>query len=75
MDINALEAEIREKLAGYTGEQLDRIEGTELEDYIRDIVRALTFMTDENATMSFILSNFSKKYTEKAIREFVGKFI
>ncbi len=74
MDINALEAEIREKLAAESGEVLDRIEGSSLEEYIGDIVRTLTFLTDDRATLSFILSNFGAKFTEEAIREFVGKY-
>ena len=74
MDINALEAEIREKLAAESGEVLDRIEGSGLEEYIGDIVRTLTFLTDDRATLSFILSNFGTKFTEEAIREFVGKY-
>ena len=74
MDINAIEKEIKEKLSACTDEVLDRIEGSELEEYIADLVRALTFMTDENATLSFILNNFRGKYTEEAIREFVSRF-
>ena len=74
MDINTLEAEIREKLAAESGEVLDRIEGSGLEEYIGDIVRTLMFLTDDRATLSFILSNFGAKFTKEAIREFVGKY-
>lgn len=75
MDVKALEAEIMEKVSGTTDEVLDRVEGTELEDYMRNVVRNVSAMTDENATLSFILYTFRKKYTEQAIRDYVKKLL
>ena len=60
MDVKALEAEIMEKVAGGSGEVLGRVEGSELEDYMRSVVRNVSAMTDENATLSFILYTFRK---------------
>ncbi len=75
MDVKALEAEIMEKVSGGSGEVLDRVEGSELEDYMRSVVRNVSAMTDENATLSFILYTFRKKYTEQAIRDYVKKLL
>ena len=74
MDINALEKEIREKLSGEGDGLLDQVEGSALEDYLRDLVLTLGALAGRNATESFILSNFSKRYSETALLSFMEKY-